>query len=101
MQIPLVGLVAATVCNVMMVDMTTAIHDGRESQVIDLWHHTVRKLALVFFPLACLLLISARDLIVMLFTANYLASVPIFMAGVTAIFFAVVPVDGLLRVYAK
>ena len=101
MQIPLVDLVATTVCNVMMVGMTTAIHDGREAQVIDLWHHTVRKLALAFFPLACLLLISARDLIVMLFTANYLASVPIFMAGVTAIFFAVVPVDGLLRVYAK
>ena len=101
MQIPLVELVATTVCNVMMVGMTNAIHDGRETEVIALWNHTVRKLALAFFPLACVLLIAARDLIVMLFTDNYLASVPIFMTGLTAIFFATVPVDGLLRVYAK
>ncbi len=101
LQIPLVDLVATSVCNVMMVGMTNAIHDGRETQVIDLWHVTVRKLALVFFPLTCLLLITARDLIVMLFTDNYLASVPVFMVGVTAIVFAAIPIDGLLRVYAK
>jgi O-antigen/teichoic acid export membrane protein len=101
LQIPVVDLVATTVCNVMMVGMTNAIHDGRETQVIDLWHHTVRKLALAFFPLACLLMITARDLIVTLFTENYLASVPIFMVSLTAIVFAVVPIDGLLRVYAK
>jgi O-antigen/teichoic acid export membrane protein len=101
LQIPLIDLVATTVCNVMMVGMTTALHDGRESDVIELWHDTVRKLALVFFPLAFLLLVSARDLIVMLFTSAYLASVPVFMVGVVAVFFAAVPMDGLLRVYAK
>jgi O-antigen/teichoic acid export membrane protein len=101
LQIPLVDLVATTVCNVMMVGMTNAIHDGREGDVIDLWHQTVRKLALVFFPLTCLLLIAARDVIVMLFTDAYLASVPVFMVGVTAVVFAAVPIDGLLRVYAK
>ena len=101
LQIPVIDLVSTTVCNVMMVGMTNALHDGRESEVIDLWHHTVRKLALVFFPLACLLLILARDLIVMLFTESYLASVPVFMVSVTGVLFAALPVDGLLRVYAK
>jgi len=81
--------------------MTNAIHDGRETVVIDLWHQTVRRLALAFFPLTCLLLITARDLIVMLFTESYLASVPIFMVSLTAIVFAAIPIDGLLRVYAK
>lgn len=101
LQIPVVDLVATTVCNVMMVGMTTAIHDGRESQVIDLWHATVRKLALLFFPLAGLLLIVARDLIVLLFTEAYVASIPIVMVGLSAVVFAAVPVDGLLRVYAR
>jgi O-antigen/teichoic acid export membrane protein len=101
LQIPVVDLVTTTVGNVMMVGMTNAIHDGRETQVIDLWNHTVRRLALVFFPLACLLMITARDLIVTLFTENYLASVPIFMVSLTAIVFAAIPIDGLLRVYAK
>lgn len=101
LQIPLVDLVATTVCNVMMVGMTTAIHDGRESQVIDLWHDAVRKLAIVFFPLGALLLVVAGDLIVMLFTETYAASVPIFIVGVAAVFFAAIPMDGLLRVYAR
>ena len=101
LQIPLVDLVATTVCNVMMVGMSTAIHSGRESQVIDLWHDTVRKLAIVFFPLGALLLIVAHDLIVVLFTETYAASVPIFMVGVVAVFFAAIPMDGLMRVYAK
>ena len=101
LQIPFVDLVATTVCNVMMVGMTTAIHDGRETQVMDLWHDTVRKLAIVFFPLGALLLVVARDLIVMLFTDTYAASVPIFMVGAAAVFFAAIPMDGLLRVYAR
>jgi O-antigen/teichoic acid export membrane protein len=101
LQIPVVDLVATTVCNVMMVGMTNAIHDGREAEVIDLWHQAVRKLALVFFPLTGVLLVAARDLIVMLFTESYAASVPIFMVGVTAILFASIPIDGLLRVYAR
>jgi len=46
-------------------------------------------------------LLGARDLIVMLFTDSYTASVPIFMIGIVAVLFAAVPMDGLLRVYAR
>jgi O-antigen/teichoic acid export membrane protein len=101
LQIPVVDLVATTVCNVMMVGMSTAIHSGRESHVIDLWHDTVRKLALVFFPLTGLLLLVAHDVIIMLFTETYVASIPIFMVGVVAVMFAAIPMDGVMRVYAK
>lgn len=101
LQIPVVDLIVTTICNVMMVGMTNAIHDGREMQVIELWYLTVRRLALAFFPLVCLLLITARDLIVTLFTDSYLASVPVFMVSLIGIVFGVIPIDGLLRVYAK
>ncbi|HEU4686141.1 MAG TPA: lipopolysaccharide biosynthesis protein [Nitrospira sp.] len=101
LQIPIVDLIGTTICNVMMVGMTQALHAGRETEVIEIWHHTVRKLALVFFPLACVLLVTARDVIVMLFTDSYLASVPVFMVSLIAVVFAALPVDGLLRVYAK
>jgi hypothetical protein len=37
----------------------------------------------------------------MLFTDTYVASVPIFMVGVAAVFLAALPIDGLLRVYAR
>lgn len=101
LQIPLVDVVSTTVCNVMMVSMAKEVQHGRDGKVLELWYDCVRKLALVFFPLVGLLLLVARDVIVLLFTETYLASVPIFMVGVLAILLSAVPIDGLLRVYAK
>jgi len=101
LQVPLVEVLSVSVVNVMMVSMAQARRDGREPVVISMWHDTVRKLALVFFPLVALLLIVARDLIVLLFTETYAASVPVFMAWSLAILFAAIPIDGLLRVYAQ
>jgi O-antigen/teichoic acid export membrane protein len=101
LKVPLVEVVSTSVVNVMMVGMVQAIRDGRESDVISMWHETVRKLALVLFPLVALLLIVAQDLIVLLFTETYVASVPVFMAWSISILFAVLPMDGLLRVYAQ
>ncbi len=101
LQVPLVEVVSTSVVNVMMVGMMQAIRDGRDTAVIAMWHDTVRKLALVFFPLVALLLIVAQDLIVFLFTETYAASVPVFMVWSIAILFATIPVDGLLRVYAQ
>lgn len=101
LQIPLVDVASTTVCNVMMVRMAKEVQQGRDAKVLELWSDTVRKLALVFFPLVGLLLLVARDVIVLLFTETYLGSVPIFMVGVLAILLSAVPIDGLLRVYAK
>jgi O-antigen/teichoic acid export membrane protein len=100
LKVPLVELVSTSVVNVMMVGMMQAIRDGRENAVISMWHETVRKLALVLFPFVALLLIVAHDLIIFLFTENYVASVPVFMTWSFSILFAVIPMDGLLRVYA-
>jgi O-antigen/teichoic acid export membrane protein len=101
LQIPLVDLVASSTANVMMVRMTEEIRDGRSNRVAAMWQDTTRKLALVFFPLVGLLLVNARELIVLLFTENYLASTPIFMVGSLSILLAVFPIDGVLRVYAQ
>ena len=101
LQVPLVDVVSTTVCNVMMVSMAKEVQHGRDAKVLELWSDAVRKLALVFFPLVGLLLLVARDLVVLLFTETYLASVPIFMVGILAILLSAVPIDGLLRVYAK
>ena len=100
LQVPLVDLVAGSTCNVMMVKMAEDIRDGRSGAALTAWHDTVRKLALVFFPMVGLLLINARDLIVLLFTERYLAAVPIFMVCTAAILLMALPVDGALRVFA-
>lgn len=101
LQIPLIDFVAGPACNVMMVRMAEEIRDGRGHLALAMWHDTTRKLALVFFPLAGLLIVNAREIIVLLFTESYRASVPIFMIWSTAIVWAAWQTDGVLRVYAE
>jgi O-antigen/teichoic acid export membrane protein len=48
-----------------------------------------------------LLLVSAQEVIVFLFTSNYLASVPIFMIWSFSVLLPVLQTDAVLRVYAE
>jgi O-antigen/teichoic acid export membrane protein len=66
-----------------------------------MWHDAARKLALLFYPLVALLIVTADDIMTLLFTPAYAASVPIFRAWSMAIVLAAIPMDGLLRVYAQ
>jgi O-antigen/teichoic acid export membrane protein len=101
LQIPLVEVITTSSANVMMVKMSEDGFDSRGPAAVALWHDTTRRLALVIFPLAVFLLVMAQDLIVVLFTSSYLASVPIFMLWTLSIVFAIPCVDSILRVHAQ
>lgn len=101
LQIPLIDFMMTSAGNVMMVRMSEKIRDGRPEAVPVIWHDATRKLALIFFPLVGLLLASAHELILLLFTESYLDSVPIFMLWSTAILFSALMTDAVLRVYAE
>jgi O-antigen/teichoic acid export membrane protein len=98
LQIPLFDLIVTSTTNVLMVRMSGA---ERGRAALALWHDTVTRLAFLLFPLAVLLVITARSLIVGLFTETYAASVPIFMIWVLTMLPAVMAVDAVLRVYAQ
>ncbi|MBI4638166.1 MAG: oligosaccharide flippase family protein [Candidatus Rokubacteria bacterium] len=101
LQIPFVDLVAMSAGNVLMVRMAEAVREARADRVLEIWHDATRKLAVVFFPLVGVLLVGAPDLIVLLFTEQYRASVPVFMIATTVIGLAVLATDAVLRVYAQ
>ena len=101
LQIPLIDLVMTSSVNVMMVQMAGHAAKGETRAAMALWHDTICKLAFIFFPLTVLLLVTAQQVIVALFTANYLASVPIFMIWTLTILPSAFAVDGVLRVYAQ
>jgi O-antigen/teichoic acid export membrane protein len=101
LQIPLVDLVMTSTVNVMMVQMAEHARTGDRHAALSLWHDTVYKLAALMFPLAVFLIVAARPVIVALFTARYLASVPIFMVWTLTILPSAFAVDGVLRVYAQ
>jgi O-antigen/teichoic acid export membrane protein len=100
LQVPVVDLIVTSTCNVMMVEMAAA--SGRDPAAARwLWHDTIGRLALMIFPLAAFLVVMARQIIVVLFTPAYEASVPIFMLWSLTMLTSVLVVDGVLRVYAQ
>jgi O-antigen/teichoic acid export membrane protein len=101
LQLPAVELLAGPACNVMMVQMGERRRDRPTDGVLTIWRETTRRLALVLFPLVGWVLVSARELIALLYTKTYLASVPIFMLWSLMMLFAVLQTDGVLRVYAE
>jgi O-antigen/teichoic acid export membrane protein len=101
LSVPLVDVAASPTSDVMMVRMQESLAAGRLRSVLEIWHETTEKLALLFFPLAALMVAGAHEIIVLLFSAKYVASVPIFMAWSLTILFAVFQVDGVLRVFAE
>jgi O-antigen/teichoic acid export membrane protein len=101
LQIPLVDFMATPASNVMMVRMTEHSQDGKFWRLLPIWHDVTRKLSLMFFPLVGLLIVNAHQLITLLFTNAYAASVPIFMVWCLSILLAVFQTDGVLRVFAE
>jgi len=101
LQNPLPDLLASPASNVMMVRMGEELRDGRVSHTVPIWHETSRKLAMVFMPVAAMLIVNAYRVITFLFTDRYAASAPIFMVWSLSTVFAIFQTDGVLRVFAQ
>jgi O-antigen/teichoic acid export membrane protein len=100
LQVPLVDLIVTSTVNVMMVEMA-GLRERNVAAARALWHDTISKLAFLIFPLAAFLVLMARAIIVLLFTASYEASVPIFTLWSLTMLGSVLVVDGVLRVFAE
>lgn len=101
LQIPLVDCAVSPTSDVMMVRMQERLADGQKPAVLEIWHDATWKLALLFFPLVAFCVVASREIITLLFTARYVASVPIFAVWSTVILFATLQVDGVMRVFAQ
>jgi O-antigen/teichoic acid export membrane protein len=99
LQIPLVDLLASPAGNVAMVRMGGELRQGRPAAVVPIWHESTRWLALLIFPLVGLLLVTAPDLIRLLFTPQYQASVPLFRIWCLGILCVPLMADSMMRVH--
>lgn len=101
LQVPLVDLIAGSAGNIMMVRMGELRRGAAGAAIAAAWHAVVRKLWLALVPIVGLLLVAAPDLIRLLYTDAYLASVPIFRIWTLSFLLAALPVDGVLRAHAE
>lgn len=101
LSIPLVDFLTSSAGNVMMVRMREYLLKESHYSMLKIWHDTTRQLMLVFAPLVACLLVVAHELIVVLFTANYADSVPIFVVWTMTFLLAAFMTDSVLRVYSE
>ena len=100
-QLPFVGMVLHAMGSVLIPKMAELQATERHAEVVEVLAAAMRKLAIVYFGLYAFLVPSARDLILLLFTPRYEASVPLFAIQLTLIPLNVVLLDPLLRAYQE
>jgi O-antigen/teichoic acid export membrane protein len=102
-DLPLIHILSDSVGAVMIPRVNLLQKEERPREIIELTANMMRKLALVYFALFVGPLVVAREFILFLFTAKYLASVPIFVVNLTMIlaYFISGIYDPIMRAYAE
>ncbi|CAN5626706.1 hypothetical protein BH20ACI4_BH20ACI4_28520 [soil metagenome] len=100
-EIPLIASLWESVTAVLIPRMSELQLRGERAEMIRLTTRAMQKLAFVFFPLYVFLFITADTFITTLFTADYLASVPIYRINITLLLFLVLVTDPVVRAYPE
>lgn len=100
-ELPLIAMLAESVTSVMIPRMSELEARADKSEMIRLSVRIMQKLAFFYFPIYIFLLITATTFITTLFTANYMASVPIFLINLTLLPFYIWVNDPIVRSYKE
>ena len=74
-EIPLIGIITGSISTVILVDMTSFIHNGDKVGALELFKKASIKSAGILFPVMVFLLVAAKPFIVTLYSEKYLESV--------------------------
>lgn len=85
LQLPFVGILSESVGSVMIARVSHLRRRNESREIVLLTARMMARLAAVFFPIYVFLLIFGREFITLLFTAQYLASWPVFAVHLTMI----------------
>jgi O-antigen/teichoic acid export membrane protein len=74
MEIPLVGILLASVTSVLMPEFSRLRHEGEREPILALWRRAILRTGLLLLPLFTVCLVFAREIVVFLFSERYAAS---------------------------
>ena len=77
-EIPLIHILTGSAMAVLMPEFVRVLQQGESLRVIHLWHKSIKHLGLIFLPSMVFLYAFSDQVISILFSAKYLASVPVF-----------------------
>jgi O-antigen/teichoic acid export membrane protein len=98
-QVPILSMLSSSFASAVNPELARCQEAGDGRAIIWLWMDVVRKLAFFYFPAFALLFTMRTELITLLFTANYSASVPIFAVNLIGVLFAVTIHMHILRLF--
>ena len=101
MQVPLLGIFRESIGSVVLPRINELESRNRRRQILELVAVAARKLALVFFPIYGILMVTGRDLIEVLFTREYIDSWPIFAVAQSFWPFAIIVMDPVTRAHGE
>ena len=100
-QLPIVDMLYTPVSEILQLGIAEFDARNDAASALKLFHEAVARLSFVFLPTVALLFITAPQLIQFLFTARYLAAVPVFRLALVSIPMAALPLDGVMRARAQ
>ena len=100
-SLPLVNIVGESFGSLLIPHVSRLQKEGATRDIVTVTAETMRKLAVVYFPLYAFLIVAGREFIVVLFTRQYLESWPVFVVNLTALPFFVLITDPIMRAYAE
>jgi len=78
-ELPLVGILPYTVASTILPRLAgLAAAPGGARHALDLWHASIRRVALVMLPVAAFLMGAASTIVVLLYTDDFAAATPVF-----------------------
>jgi O-antigen/teichoic acid export membrane protein len=100
-SLPLVNIVGESFGSLLIPHISHLQKQGATREIVLVTAQTMRKLAVVYFPLYAFLIVIGREFIVVLFTEQYLASWPVFVVHLSTVPFFILITDPIMRAYAE
>jgi O-antigen/teichoic acid export membrane protein len=98
-DVPLVGMLGDSVGAVLIPRISALQASGARDEIVALTMKAMRGLAFAYAPLFAFAFVMATQMITLLFSAKYLASVPIFRINLFMVLLAIVAVDPVVRAF--
>lgn len=100
-KLPILNIVTSSVGNVMIPAISRRQKDGDKIEILTIWNNAIRKMNLFLFPAFVFFFIMAHEFIVLLFTSDYVGSIPIFRISLLAILISGINTGAVLQAYAE
>ncbi len=101
LQMPLVGMLTEAAASVLLPRIVELRSDDDTEGIIQVTMRAARKMSVAFLPIYGLLTVMGEEVITLLFTERYLASLPIFRINLLMLLFNFLPTDPIMRAYPQ